>query len=508
MDMKHTFSVVRGLSDVALLDGLGTVIGASRRAVAMVLVHLAVVEERRLHLAGGYASLFAYCTTRLGMSEDEAYRRIRVARLGRRFSSVLEHLAGGGVSLSVAALLEPVLTEENHDALLAAVSGRTVAEAREVLAAWFPRPDALPFIRKLPDRRAPERRMPEERAAPANTQRTLIEQRTLTETAAPAAEQQQTSIGSPTRGLTVDARHGTLDAGARRSVDDPAKNASDSATTASALDAMAMLPASRVRASTIEPLSSERYKVQLTASAELKRKIELARDLLRHAVPQGDLATIIDRALDLLIEKTLLRRFAGRSRGSAASSAQQPPASSAGVPASEAPASHRESPSAAPTSASPQALTVPPHAASSSRAVAAQAVSPPASSSPPPALTEQASAAQPPALKKPVGSAPSASRRSRHIPHSVRRAVFERDGLRCTWRGPDGRQCDSRAWLEHDHITPRGQGGTNDATNGRLLCRAHNRLSAEHAYGQQTIASIIARRRGTPARRREPAAGP
>jgi hypothetical protein len=34
-----------------------------------------------------------------------------------------------------------------------------------------------------------------------------------------------------------------------------------------------------------------------------------------------------------------------------------------------------------------------------------------------------------------------------------------------------------------------------DPINGRLLCRPHNRLSAEQAYGQQTITRIITRRR-------------
>ena len=52
--------------------------------------------------------------------------------------------------------------------------------------------------------------------------------------------------------------------------------------------------------STLEPLSPGRFKVAFTADADLKRKLELARDLLRHAVPPGALATIVGRALDVL----------------------------------------------------------------------------------------------------------------------------------------------------------------------------------------------------------------
>ncbi|MDB5214144.1 MAG: hypothetical protein JWO86_2071, partial [Myxococcaceae bacterium] len=53
----------------------------------------------------------------------------------------------------------------------------------------------------------------------------------------------------------------------------------------------------------IEPLSEARYKVQLTASAELKAKLERARDLMRHRNPSGDLAVVIDAAMDLLLAK-------------------------------------------------------------------------------------------------------------------------------------------------------------------------------------------------------------
>ena len=50
----------------------------------------------------------------------------------------------------------------------------------------------------------------------------------------------------------------------------------------------------------IEPLSEARYKVQLTAGAELKAKLERACDLMRHRNPSGDLAVVLDTALDLL----------------------------------------------------------------------------------------------------------------------------------------------------------------------------------------------------------------
>jgi 5-methylcytosine-specific restriction endonuclease McrA len=49
------------------------------------------------------------------------------------------------------------------------------------------------------------------------------------------------------------------------------------------------------------PLTPERYKIQFTVSRETHDKLRRAQDLLRHAVPGGDPAIIVDRALTLLV---------------------------------------------------------------------------------------------------------------------------------------------------------------------------------------------------------------
>ncbi|MBI5160341.1 MAG: hypothetical protein HY996_02850 [Micrococcales bacterium] len=59
----------------------------------------------------------------------------------------------------------------------------------------------------------------------------------------------------------------------------------------------------------VAPLAPERYHVQLTASRELRDQIEQATALLRHRVPNGDLATIFGLALGLLIDKVKKERF-------------------------------------------------------------------------------------------------------------------------------------------------------------------------------------------------------
>src|SRR5688572_28957217 len=149
------FWKLEALSDRQLLDGLGAVLSSGRRLLAQLVAHLGEVEERRLHMDAACSSLFSYCVNRLGLSEDEACRRIEVARLARRCPAMFPLLASGALSLSVAALLKPHLSNVDAERLLAAVAGKSVQLAREALAACFPRPDVPSSVRKLPERRPP-----------------------------------------------------------------------------------------------------------------------------------------------------------------------------------------------------------------------------------------------------------------------------------------------------------------------------------------------------------------
>ncbi|MBX3230566.1 MAG: HNH endonuclease, partial [Labilithrix sp.] len=56
---------------------------------------------------------------------------------------------------------------------------------------------------------------------------------------------------------------------------------------------------------------------------------------------------------------------------------------------------------------------------------------------------------------------------------------------------PDGERCPAREWLEVDHRQPRALGGAGTLENVRILCRAHNRLAAERAFGVEHVARKI-----------------
>jgi len=53
----------------------------------------------------------------------------------------------------------------------------------------------------------------------------------------------------------------------------------------------------------VAPLSPARYLIKVTMSDETHDKFERARALLRHVIPNGDPAEILDRALTLLVDR-------------------------------------------------------------------------------------------------------------------------------------------------------------------------------------------------------------
>src|SRR5258705_1914949 len=56
-------------------------------------------------------------------------------------------------------------------------------------------------------------------------------------------------------------------------------------------------------------------------------------------------------------------------------------------------------------------------------------------------------------MPKAAGTPPSPGEvPSRHIPASIRRAVWQRDGGRCTYTSAGGRRCESRDFVEFDHV--------------------------------------------------------
>jgi len=69
-------------------------------------------------------------------------------------------------------------------------------------------------------------------------------------------------------------------------------------------------PPNPSRPAVVESLSPDRYKVQFTASVQLRDKLERLLALMRSEVPDGDLATIIEKAVTEKLERLEARRYA------------------------------------------------------------------------------------------------------------------------------------------------------------------------------------------------------
>lgn len=192
----------------------------------------------------------------LHLSEYAAYVRIRAARAVRRCPAVLAALERGEVHLSTIRLLGPFLDRERGLELLASARHLSKREVEEIIARLSPRPDVQPMISKLP-----------EAATAINVAGVM-----------PAAS-------SPPGAL----------AGTHAPV--------------------VALPAAVPRAvSSLTVLAPQRYRVQFTASAEMRARIDRLRNLLRHEIPDGDLAAIFDRALTALLQQAEKRKFAATAR--------------------------------------------------------------------------------------------------------------------------------------------------------------------------------------------------
>jgi len=234
------------LSDTELIAEVSRLAGNERDATARLIAALAEVDERRLYLSEGCSSLFTYCVQVLHLSEHAAYGRIEAARVVRKFPVVLDLLAGGSLHLTAISLLASHLTPENHATVLAAARHKTKREIEEVVATLRPQPTVPSTIRKMP--------------APAAVSGSIP---------TPAG-----SVDAPGRELAVpDNLHTTAP------------------------------PREIKRVAEVKPLAPEHYKVQFTASRETYDKLRLAQDLLRHTVPNGDVAVVIDRALTLLVQQ-------------------------------------------------------------------------------------------------------------------------------------------------------------------------------------------------------------
>jgi hypothetical protein len=103
----------------------------------------------------------------------------------------------------------------------------------------------------------------------------------------------------------------------------------------------------------------------------------------------------------------------------------------------------------------------------------------------------------PTSTSTPTAMEPPPHRRDGHraaIPAAVRRAVWQRDGGRCSWALDGGGVCGSTHRLELDHIVPWADWGGEQEANLRVVCAVHNRLAARQAFGERVVGRYTGKR--------------
>jgi hypothetical protein len=190
----------------------------------------------------------------------------------------------------------------------------------------------------------------------------------------------------------------------------------------------------------IEPLTADLRRLHVTVSKRFIQKLEAARDALSHSHPGADAEAILEAGLNLLIERHERRRgIVAKPRTRIAPS---PDLSHAG-------AGERGDP-------------LDPVAEARGR-------------------------------RDPIAGH---GNETRHIPASVKREVWLRDGGRCQFRLENGEPCGSSHRLQFDHVRPVAHGGEAIVDNLRLACAPHNLIAARRVFGDALMDRYAPPRKG------------
>ncbi len=285
----HMKRIAKRLSDEVLMERLGRLVGSGRRITARVIVYLAEVKSRKLHLRQAYASLTDFCRRRLGMSEGEAYRRVVAATLVLRFPIIRRLVSRGHITLTTLVLLRDHLTDDNHRTLLRDASRKSKMDVLRLIAERFPRPDVEQSVRP---------------AGEASHVHTAAHE----PTAAVAAETDW--VTSPT------AVEATI----------PGLPIAFSPTTTT------FSTTSSATGHIVEPLSSKRCRLELTISDTLLECIERTLRLMSHRNPTQSLERAMEYAFGLALEKLERERLGKAKRKANRAAASQERFAAMGAP--------------------------------------------------------------------------------------------------------------------------------------------------------------------------------
>jgi hypothetical protein len=428
----------------ALSDHLALLLRREHGALAEFLLALARFDGGRRWRDLGYTSLFVYLNRHLRLSKGAAFYRSTAAALVTQFPEAVEPIRDGRLCLSNVVQLAKVVTRDNVETVLPRFFGISKDEAKAIVAELCPAEapplrELVTIVRPAPTPAAPRSPSPGP-GSPGERDAGWLAN--LPPEPAPPA--------SPLPALSRAASPGDLAAAAAS----PAAFAMSRPTASSGSS-----PRER---EVVEPLTADLRRVHVTLSKALLAKLDAARAALSHVIPDGDTEAVLDRALDLVLEEAARRR----------SLVKRPRSAAAPSPGAGTNAASKASPGAAADTAGAAVST----AAGAAVGTAASGAG---------ALPDTKSHRPPNPTLAALLTAASTATHPRHIPAAVARAVWQRDGARCTYPLASGERCGATWRLELDHVVPFARGGPSTVDNLRVACAAHNQLAARQEFGDR-----------------------
>ncbi len=138
----------RAIHDAALEAARGF-----RRAEAALIDALIEVDRERVYRDLGFASMYAYATQALGLSEAVACNAVTVAKKSREIPALRDEIASGSISISKARKITPVLKAENQSEWLDRARTLTSRQLEKEVARENPRAAAPERVRYVSGKR-------------------------------------------------------------------------------------------------------------------------------------------------------------------------------------------------------------------------------------------------------------------------------------------------------------------------------------------------------------------
>ena len=236
------------INNQKLLEDFSLVVLKERTSTVEVIGYIAELYKRQLYAKLGYSSLFSMLIEKYLYSKSAAYRRIQAAKVVLLFPKVLEYLNDGKTNLVSLSLIEPHVTPEEGERVIE----ETLRKNKEEIEYYL----AHTFFKKVEKMKDKIRRLP------------VIKKEPIYSHSGSKDEREDLRENNP---------------------EIPEK----------------YLDFSLTATTPCEPKEEEirRVKIEFVADEAVAKKIERAKQILRHKYPQGKLEDIFNEALETLLEK-------------------------------------------------------------------------------------------------------------------------------------------------------------------------------------------------------------